>query len=111
MVKCGPAHLTVQLDFNLPQAFDLKYRSPEQPAGSASSGAAATPAPAPAAPAESSAAASSQPAGEKGEKEEKAVVPHVLSPGFQRPVMIHRALFGSLERFMAIATENCAGKW
>lgn len=27
------------------------------------------------------------------------------------PVMIHRAIFGSLERFIAILTENFAGKW
>ena len=29
----------------------------------------------------------------------------------ERPVMIHRAIFGSLERFMAILAENYAGKW
>lgn len=28
-----------------------------------------------------------------------------------RPVMIHRAPFGSLERFIAVITENCAGKF
>ena len=28
-----------------------------------------------------------------------------------RPVMIHRALLGSIERFTAIATEHFAGKW
>lgn len=27
-----------------------------------------------------------------------------------RPVMLHRALFGSIERFMGILIENCAGK-
>ena len=27
------------------------------------------------------------------------------------PVIIHRAIFGSIERFIAILTENCAGKW
>src|SRR4029078_12746661 len=27
----------------------------------------------------------------------------------QRPVMIHRALFGSIERFRAVLTEDCAG--
>lgn len=30
---------------------------------------------------------------------------------FGRPVMIHRAILGSVERFMAILTENFAGKW
>lgn len=28
-----------------------------------------------------------------------------------RPVMIHRAILGSLERFIAIITEHFAGKW
>lgn len=28
-----------------------------------------------------------------------------------RPVMIHRAILGSVERMMAILTENYAGKW
>jgi threonyl-tRNA synthetase len=29
----------------------------------------------------------------------------------QQPVIIHRAILGSVERFMAILTENFAGKW
>jgi len=52
---------TIQLDFQLPQRFKLKYRSADE--------AAAT------------------------------------------PVIIHRAILGSLERFMAIITEHFAGKW
>ena len=28
-----------------------------------------------------------------------------------RPVMIHRAVLGSVERMIAILTEDCAGKW
>jgi len=36
---------------------------------------------------------------------------HHLKPGFHRPVIIHRAILGSLERFIAILTENTAGKW
>ena len=32
-------------------------------------------------------------------------------PGRARPVMIHRAIIGSFERFMAIITEHFAGKW
>ncbi|KAJ2825190.1 threonyl-tRNA synthetase, partial [Coemansia erecta] len=31
--------------------------------------------------------------------------------GFQRPVIIHRAILGSVERMMAILIENFAGKW
>jgi threonyl-tRNA synthetase len=29
----------------------------------------------------------------------------------KRPVIIHRAILGSIERFMAIITENFGGKW
>jgi len=32
-------------------------------------------------------------------------------PGFRRPVMIHRAVLGSVERFMAILIEHLGGKW
>lgn len=30
---------------------------------------------------------------------------------FTRPLIIHRAMLGSLERMIAILTENCAGRW
>ncbi|KAF9021675.1 threonyl-tRNA synthetase [Hymenopellis radicata] len=58
---------TIQLDFQLPERFNLKYRAaedhddPDRPAA--------------------------------------------------RPVIIHRAILGSLERFIAIITEHFAGKW
>jgi threonyl-tRNA synthetase len=59
---------TIQLDFQLPQRFELSYRSAE---------------------------------GGEGGAGEKLV----------RPVMIHRAILGSVERFTAILTEHFAGKW
>ena len=59
---------TIQLDFNLPNRFDLKFRSGQSGSGT-------------------------------------------LEGDFDRPVMIHRAILGSLERFIAILTENFAGKW
>lgn len=34
-----------------------------------------------------------------------------VKPGFARPVMIHRAILGSVERFMAILIEHLGGKW
>jgi len=34
-----------------------------------------------------------------------------LKPGFRRPVIIHRAVLGSVERFTAVLTEHLAGKW
>jgi len=55
---------TIQLDFQLPERFKLKYRGPDD-----------------------------------NDKTEL------------RPVMIHRAILGSLERFISIATEHFAGKW
>jgi len=56
---------TIQLDFNLPNRFDLNFRKPMT---------------------------------EEGNE-------------FERPVMIHRAILGSLERFIAICTEHFGGKW
>lgn len=32
-------------------------------------------------------------------------------PGYARPVIIHRAILGSVERFIAIVTEHTAGKY
>ncbi|KAJ8083178.1 threonyl-tRNA synthetase [Marasmius tenuissimus] len=58
---------TIQLDFQLPERFKLKYRAAEDHGNT-----------------------------------EKAP---------SRPVMIHRAILGSLERFIAIITEHFAGKW
>jgi len=58
---------TIQLDFQLPERFNLKYRSAEE-----------------------------------GVNSDKPP---------NRPVIIHRAILGSLERFIAIITEHFAGKW
>ncbi len=58
---------TIQLDFQLPERFNLKYRSAEEGVGS--------------------------------------------DKPPNRPVIIHRAILGSLERFIAIITEHFAGKW
>lgn len=57
---------TIQLDFQLPERFNLKYRSPDE------------------------------------SDADKAP---------SRPVVIHRAILGSLERFIAIITEHFAGNW
>jgi len=58
---------TIQLDFQLPERFNLSYRGPEG-------------------------------------HEDPNKPP-------SRPVMIHRAILGSLERFIAIITEHFGGKW
>lgn len=40
----------------------------------------------------------------------RAGAPESAAP-LQRPVIIHRAIYGSIERFFAIITEHYAGKW
>ncbi|EUB58347.1 Threonine--tRNA ligase, cytoplasmic [Echinococcus granulosus] len=64
--QCG----TIQLDFQLPERFDLTYQTGDAPS-----------------------------------------VDGECSTILKRPVIIHRAILGSVERFMAILTENFAGKW
>ncbi|WFD22022.1 threonine--tRNA ligase [Malassezia equina] len=61
---------TIQLDFQLPERFQLEYAQ---------------------APSEEGA--------------------HEIRPGYARPVMIHRAILGSFERFLAILVEQCKGWW
>ncbi|EGG24413.1 threonyl-tRNA synthetase [Cavenderia fasciculata] len=64
---------TIQLDFQLPQRFNLEFTT---------SGVAETD------------------------------DPSALAPSkFERPVMIHRAIFGSTERMLAILIEHTKGKW
>jgi threonyl-tRNA synthetase len=45
------------------------------------------------------------------EKKKALLVKKPVSPGCARPVMIHRAMAGSVERFTAILAEHFAGKW
>jgi threonyl-tRNA synthetase len=121
---------TIQLDFNLPERFGLKFTlagarkeegdaavaSKEQDTRKEESSASASdvkdilkqeahtpvdhhagspPAPAPAA----------------VKKELHFVIDKHLEPNQERPVMIHRAIFGSLERVIAILCEHYGGKW
>ena len=68
---------TIQLDFQLPQRFDLQYQaSPEE------------------------LEAGSQTSMDAG-----------LDPTLRRPVIVHRAIYGSIERFMALLIEHYAGKY
>lgn len=46
-----------------------------------------------------------------GDKTEAADDKKDLEADRARPVMIHRAILGSLERFIAIITEHFGGKW
>lgn len=86
---------TVQLDFQLPIRFDLKYRS----AGVAEA-----------------AVKKDEPEEEQktgANKVYKNLPNDVAEPGagWERPVMVHRAMLGSVERMFAILTEHFGGKW
>lgn len=78
---------TIQLDFNLPQRFELEYMTGET----------------------ASKAKVKQP--EDSPADGDPTKTKSLGAGRARPVMIHRAIVGSFERFMAILTEHFGGKW
>lgn len=74
---------TIQLDFQLPKRFDLEYDVP-------------------------AAAAEQQPGSEAtGSADVKNTAPVARA----RPVLIHRAVLGSVERLMALLIEHFDGKW
>jgi threonyl-tRNA synthetase len=90
--QCG----TIQLDFNAPIRFNLQYRSETAlEEGEAN----------PEAEAEFKGAEERNDKGDVIWKEGK------LKTGFERPVVIHRAILGSIERMSAILIEHYAGKW
>ena len=72
---------TIQLDFNLPKRFNLQYKT------------------------ESNAEHTEELTQYDDFEEKKTKV------GFERPVIIHRAILGSIERVMAVLAEHFAGKW
>lgn len=92
---------TIQLDFQNPENFNLQYVLPasadKNKAEAEEAKAESTEAPAEKASADADAG--------------KAAPSKVLKAGNARPVMIHRAIYGSLERFIGILTEHLAGKW
>ncbi|CAM9632643.1 unnamed protein product [Scytosiphon promiscuus] len=81
---------TVQLDFQLPIRFNLKYSAGTEEHGDAKP---------------EGDGGEAKPAGEKGGKAGDSV------DMMKRPVMIHRAMLGSLERMIAVLTEHYGGKW
>ena len=76
---------TIQLDFQLPIRFDLKYKSDKTVDGADADGAAA--------------------ASSSADNKDKP------KAGFERPVMVHRAMLGSVERMFAVLCEHYGGKW
>jgi len=88
--QCG----TIQLDFQLPIRFNLQFRSDHDEALDEKKG-----------------ADDGKPVNE--EKDEAGEViwrEGKLRPGCERPIIIHRAIFGSIERFLAILVEHTAGR-
>ncbi|OMJ70247.1 hypothetical protein SteCoe_31813 [Stentor coeruleus] len=73
---------TIQLDFNLPKRFDLQYKT-------------GTP----------------DKASDNDIMVYEDMTENQIKMGFDRPVIIHRAILGSLERMIAILTEQTGGKW
>ena len=89
---------TVQLDFQLPIRFNLTFVTDRCAPAAADAPADAGAQPPPAADAPAAAGAGEQSSGlENGSRE--------------RPVIIHRACLGSVERMFGILTEHYAGKW
>lgn len=97
---------TIQLDFQLPQKFELEYASSVPQVAHTT----------PASPAENAAVAQSVPSpvsgtGNASTPATTTAVAAADTRSVARPVMIHRAILGSVERMTAILTEHFAGKW
>lgn len=88
---------TMQLDFQLPEAFALEFMTHEKAAKAKEETSSDTNGP-----------AKAKGGGSEANLSAKAKGP---GPGRARPVMLHRAIVGSFERFMAILIEHFAGKW
>ncbi|KAK4146631.1 uncharacterized protein C8A04DRAFT_25550 [Dichotomopilus funicola] len=100
---------TIQLDFQQPINFSLEYQTAEGGPKEKTEAAPAASAPAPAPTPAPEAAADEKKDGK--EKKKPLLIKKPLAPGSARPVMIHRAMAGSIERFTAILAEHFAGKW
>jgi threonyl-tRNA synthetase len=95
---------TIQLDFQLPQNFGLEYMTSEiaKPKEDADEAPRSQPQ-------EAQKDSEATAAADAGAKKERVIKP--LTPGCARPVIIHRAIAGSVERFTGILIEHFAGKW
>jgi len=87
---------TIQLDFQLPIRFDLRYKT--QGVGGDGKGDVVDVAASDGKSASAAAVADSSDVNE-------------LPLGFARPVMVHRAMLGSVERMFAVLLEHYGGKW
>ncbi|TDZ29556.1 Threonine--tRNA ligase [Colletotrichum spinosum] len=102
---------TIQLDFQLPQNFGLEYVSADVPHTKSNKEDGVNVVPKVTEfKAKDPQAATDSAAGTCGEEKKKRVY-KPLTTGCQRPVIIHRAMAGSIERFTGILIEHFAGKW
>ena len=89
---------TIQLDYQAPTNFKLEYMTGEQQTAKTKVDAAAA-----------------DVAGVEADANKTAQTDSVVDtgpgPGRGRPVMIHRAIIGSFERFLGILIEHFGGKW
>jgi threonyl-tRNA synthetase len=114
---------TIQLDFMQPQNFNLEYMTGDVPLKPKEEEIEAEkPAPLklkakdPQAVIDSAAGTAPPPAadgkeGKEGKEAKFVRVQKPVTPGCARPVMIHRAMAGSIERFTGILCEHFGGKW
>ena len=108
---------TVQLDFQLPIRFDLKY--PRAPDTEKTTGEAETKHDTKSDSNKDDGATTESKAESKAEdpaKKDKIYknLPNTVAEvpnGFERPVMVHRAMLGSVERMFAILVEHFGGNW
>lgn len=100
---------TIQLDFQGPQNFSLEYVTNEAPVKKTEEEQKPVPVTAPEQPKEKTSEVA-PPATKDGKAPFKRVT-KPLTPGCARPVIIHRAIMGSVERFTGILIEHFAGKW
>jgi len=92
--QCG----TIQLDFQQPIRFNLQYKTEEVSKAGGSA-------------AETTKLSSQMFKADEFDEQDFEWKEQHVKPGFARPVMIHRAILGSVERFMAILMEHLGGKW
>ncbi|KAF2665120.1 threonyl-tRNA synthetase [Microthyrium microscopicum] len=100
---------TIQLDYQLPQRFNLTYitgEKTEKPAEKSADKSVA-----PVKPEETVVSAAEKEAAEKADEAKGIFKIKPLQPGYARPIIIHRAIYGSFERFLGILIEHFAGKW
>ena len=93
----------------MPIRFNLKYKSPDEQVHAHIEGT------------DGAAAAALEAAASEKAAHEHEKAPHlfkelpngnpVADKGYDRPVMVHRAMLGSVERMIAILTEHFGGKW